>query len=51
MKVLPDFAIKEELKRPHSVRYKLAEIDPLINWNPFVPFLSTYILTKQFPET
>jgi hypothetical protein len=51
MKVLPDIAIKAKLKRPHSVRYKLAEIDSLINWNPFVPFLSTYILTKRFPET
>ena len=50
MKTLTDFALKEENKCLQSVEDKLAKIGSLIDWKFLVPFLTPYILTKQFFE-
>ena len=50
MKILIDFALKDEYKRLEFVGDKLAEIDSLIDWKSFVLFLNLCILTKPFQE-
>ena len=43
IKILTDFALKENYKRLQSIENKLAEIDSLIDWKPFhIIFESIY---------
>ena len=50
MKTLTDFALKEEYTCLQSVGDIFIKFVPYLIGNLFVPFLSPYILTKQFQK-
>jgi IS5 family transposase len=49
MKTFSDFALKEEYKRLQQVRYKVPEIDSLIDWKSFRIIFESIYFNKIVP--